>query len=146
MDSKDIDAAAEEIANRVITRVAFVQADLDMLVGEVIGAGAIPMKGRENRKAPCMCCLIDPKGPNEPKNRLCTTKGAIGTLNDQEEVDWCSKITVLANGRCARAKQIQTVAKECKTKYSGNVHGFFNCFAKAFETVEPARDIFAAAD
>lgn len=120
------------------------ESSLNFLVGEVIGKGAIPVKGRERYKSACTCCLIDPEGPNEPKNRLCTTHGAIGTLSDREEQQWCDKIIIVPNGRCKRAARIREAAKHCKEVAPHDVREFFSCFATAFEPEEVPPDIFAA--
>ena len=103
--------------------------DIHILVAEIIGPGAIPIDGREKRKAPCECCIIDPK---EPTRRMCTTKGAIGTLSKKEVGEWCSEITVVSDGRCERARGIKEAAAECREKHPHDTTGFFQCFAPAF--------------
>ena len=104
----------------------------DVMIGFVMGKGAIPLHGRETRKEPCACCLIDPEGPNEPGNRMCTTKGAIGLLNDREEREWCSEIKIVADGRCARARLISEAARECKEKHPEDTDAFLKCYIPAF--------------
>ncbi len=105
------------------------------MIGSVMGKGAIPLYGRETRKEPCACCLIDPAGPNAPENRMCTTKGAIGTLNDREEREWCSEIKIVPDGRCTRARAIGEAARECKEKYPEDTAKFFECYIPAFSQI-----------
>ena len=114
---------------------------LDVIHDSLYGVGARPVKGRETRKEPCQCCLVNPKGgKTDPKNRICTTKGAIGTLNDREEEEWCSKIEVApkgGNGRCERIRSIRLAAAECRQGFlvdedNKDVMGFFNYFIPKF--------------
>jgi len=107
----------------------------DVALGAAMGEGAIPLYGRELRKEPCACCLIDPEGPNEPANRMCTTKSAIGTMKDSEEREWCSVINIVPDGRCGRARKIREVAKECKERHPKDTAKFFECFAPSFAKI-----------
>ena len=104
----------------------------DLLVGEMIGSGAIPVHGRENRKAPCRGCRIDPTKPFEAGNAMVTTEGAIGTLNKQEVRDWCSELIEETDGRCTRARGIKEAARECKAKYPEDSQKYFECFIPKF--------------
>jgi hypothetical protein len=106
--------------------------DLNMIIGGLTGEGAIPINGRENRKAPCRGCRIDPTKPLEPGNCMVTTEDAIGTLSPQEVRDWCSEITELPDGRCGRARAIKQAAQECKGKYPDDTTKFFQCYVPAF--------------
>lgn len=124
----EIDQVAEAIAEKIKD-----QLDIrDVALSGAMGPGAIPLYGRETRKETCSCCLINPDGPNTPENRMCTTSGAIGTLKDSEERDWCSTIEIVPDGRCDRAMKIREAAAECKEKYSGDTTKFFECYAPAF--------------
>ena len=125
---------------------------LDLLHDALIGEGAKPVKGRENRKEPCQCCKIDPKLMRKndgPKNHICTTKGAIGSLNDKEELEWCSNdpegrtggqrygVKLVENGRCERTLAIRKAAAICREQFLSDpdekdVVGFFNCFIPEF--------------
>jgi len=127
----EIDELAQAIAEKIKE-----QLDIrDLVLSGAIGPGAIPIDGRENRKEPCFCCLIDQSGPNSPENRMCTTSGAIGTLKDSEERDWCSKIVIVSDGRCERALKIREAAAQCKEKYPGDTAKFFECYAPAFSRI-----------
>lgn len=126
------DEEVDRIASAVVEKAREDLEIRDVMIGSAMGSGAIPLYGRETRKEPCSCCLIDPAGPNAPENRMCTTKGAIGTLSDSEERDWCSEIKVVADGRCARALGIREAARECKEKYPDDTEAFFKCYIPAF--------------
>ena len=108
------DEEVERIASAVVEKASEDVGVRDIIIGSAMGKGAIPLYGRETRKEPCSCCLIDPEGPNAPENRMCTTSSAIGTLKDSEERDWCSEINIVPDGRCERARNIRAAAKECK--------------------------------
>jgi len=123
------------IAEAVVEKAAEDVGVRDITIGSVMGKGAIPLYGRETRKEPCACCLIDPEGPNAPENRMCTTKGAIGTLKDSEEREWCSEIKIVSDGRCARARSIREAAKECKEKHPDDTEAFFKCYIPAFSQI-----------
>ncbi|GAI77238.1 unnamed protein product, partial [marine sediment metagenome] len=98
LSDEDVNRIAEAVVEKAVEDVGV----RDIMIGSVMGKGAIPLYGRETRKEPCACCLIDPAGPNAPENRMCSTKSAIGVLNDREEREWCSEIKIVPDGRCAR--------------------------------------------
>jgi len=129
------DEDVERIASAVVERAREDVGIRDIIIGSAMGRGAIPLYGRETRKEPCSCCLIEPEGPNAPENRMCTTSGAIGTLKDSEEREWCSEINIVSDGRCARARSIRAAAKECKEKYPEDTAKFFECYAPAFSKI-----------
>ncbi|MBA7703797.1 hypothetical protein ES703_112591 [subsurface metagenome] len=129
------DEDVNRIAEAVVERAAEGVGVRDIMIGSVMGKGAIPLYGRETRKEPCACCLIDPEGPNAPENRMCTTKGAIGTLSDREEREWCSEIKIVPDGRCTRARAISEAARECKEKYPEDTEAFFKCYIPAFSQI-----------
>ncbi|TET43298.1 MAG: hypothetical protein E3J60_00630 [Dehalococcoidia bacterium] len=129
------DEDVNRIAEAVVEKAAEDVGVRDIMIGSVMGKGAIPLYGRETRKEPCACCLIDPEGPNAPENRMCTTKGAIGTLNNREERNWCSEITIVPDGRCTRARSIREAARECKEKHPDDTAKFFECYAPAFSRI-----------
>ncbi|MBA7677926.1 hypothetical protein ES703_86193 [subsurface metagenome] len=131
LSDKDVNRIAEAVVEKAAEDVGV----RDVMIGSVMGKGAIPLYGRETRKEPCACCLIDPEGPNAPKNRMCATKGAIGVLNDREEREWCSEINIVPDGRCARARAIGEAARECKEKYPADTTKFFECYAPAFSRI-----------
>ena len=128
---EDVDRIAEAVVEKAMEDVEV----RDIMIGSAMGKGAIPLYGRETRKELCSCCLIDPEGPNAPENRMCTTKGAIGLLNDREERDWCSEINIVADGRCARARAIREAARVCKEKHPDDTEAFFRCYIPAFSQV-----------
>ncbi len=128
LSDEDVNRVAEAVVEKAMEDVGI----RDIVIGSAMGKGAIPLYGRETRKEPCACCLIDPEGSNTPENRMCTTKGAIGTLNDQEERDWCSEIVIVPDGRCARARAISEAARECKEKHPEDTEAFFRCYIPAF--------------
>ncbi len=132
---QEISQIATRTADEVIERVREPMDIRDLVLGSAMGEGAIPLYGRETRKEPCSCCLIDPVGPNEPENRMCTTKGAIGTLSDREEREWCSEINIVSDGRCARAMSIREAARECKEKHPSDTEAFFRCYIPAFSQI-----------
>ncbi|GAI82402.1 unnamed protein product, partial [marine sediment metagenome] len=129
------DEDVNRIAEAVVEKAAEDVGVRDIMIGSVMGKGAIPLYGRETRKEPCSCCLIDPAEPNAPENRMCATKGAIGTLSDREEREWCSEIKIVSDGRCARARSIREAARECKEKYPDDTEAFFSCYIPAFSQI-----------
>ncbi len=133
--SKLSDEDVNRIAEAVVEKAAEDVGVRDIMIGSVMGKGAIPLYGRETRQEPCACCLIDPAGPNAPENRMCTTKGAIGTLSNREERDWCSEIEIVPDGRCTRARAIGEAARECKEKYPEDTAKFFECYIPAFSQI-----------
>ena len=133
------DEDVNRIAEAVVEKAAEDVGVRDIMIGSAMGSGAIPLYGRETRKEPCACCLIDPEEPNAPKNRMCTTKGAIGTLNDHEESEWCSEIKIVPDGRCARARAIREAARECKEKHPEDTEAFFSCYIPAFSQITAER-------
>lgn len=118
-----LDKLKEEVATR------------DLLVAMVIGEGAVPVHGRETRKAPCRGCRIDLTKPLEAGNVMATTEDAFGILNQQEVRDWCSEIIETPDGRCTRARTIRESAQECKAKYPEDSQKYFECFIPKFRTV-----------
>lgn len=129
LSESEIKEISYSVADRI---VLLIFPDMDILVGEVMGPGAIPLNGRENRKEPCTGCRIDPNKPFEAGNSMVTTKDAIGTLSAEEVRNWCSELIETKDGRCKRAWGIHEAAKGCKEKYANNTTGFFQCFAPAF--------------
>ena len=129
------DEEVDRIASAVVEKAREDVGIRDVIIGSAMGEGAIPLYGRETRKEPCSCCLIEPEGPNAPENRMCTTSGAIGTLKDSEEREWCSEIKIVSDGRCARARSIREAAKECKEKYPEDTAKFFECYIPAFSQI-----------
>lgn len=129
------DEDVERIATAVVEKAKEDVGIRDVIIGSAMGKGAIPLYGRETRKEPCSCCLIEPEGPNAPENRMCTTSGAIGTLKDSEEREWCSEINIVSDGRCARARSIREAARECKEKYPEDTAKFFECYVPAFSQI-----------
>ncbi|MBA7516369.1 hypothetical protein ES705_08417 [subsurface metagenome] len=146
LSQEDVNRIAEAMVEKAMEDVGI----RDIMIGSAMGKGAIPLYGRETRKEPCSCCLIDPAGPNTPDNRMCTTKGAIGTLSDREEREWCSEIKIVSDGRCARAMAIREAARECKEKHPSDTEAFFQCYIPAFSAAtkesNPARVHFDRAD
>lgn len=131
LSQEDVNRIAEALVEKAAEDVG----SRDIMIGAAAGEGAIPLYGRETRKEPCSCCLIDPAGPNAPENRMCTTKGAIGTLSDREERGWCSEINIVSDGRCARARGIREAARECKEKHPDDTEAFFKCYIPAFSQI-----------
>jgi hypothetical protein len=105
----------------------------NLLIGHVIGYGAIPVGGRENKKLPCHGCRIDSNKPFEPGNAMLNTEGAIGILNKEEARDWCSELVEEKDGRCARAQRIGEAARVCKTKFPNDSRKYFECFIPEFK-------------
>ncbi len=135
LSQEDVNRIAEAVVEKAAEDVGI----RDIMIGSAMGKGAIPLYGRETRKELCSCCLIDPEGPNVPENRMCTTKGAIGTLSDREEREWCSEINIVSDGRCARARSIREAARECKEKHPEDTEAFFRCYIPAFSQITKAR-------
>ena len=144
------DEEVDRIASAVVEKASEDVGIRDVIIGSAMGKGAIPLYGRETRKEPCSCCLIEPEGPNAPENRMCTTSSAIGTLKNSEERDWCSEINIVPDGRCARARTIKEAARECKEKHPRDTEAFFRCYIPAFSAAtkesNPARVHFDRAD
>jgi len=128
LSDEDVDRIAEAVVEKAMEDVGV----RDIMIGSAMGKGAIPLYGRETRKELCSCCLIDPEGTNIPENRMCTTKGAIGTLSNREEREWCSEIKIVSDGRCARARAISEAARVCKEKHPYDTEAFFRCYIPAF--------------
>ncbi len=107
-----------------------------------VGQGAIVLADRAGHTAPCECCLIDPDGSDsDPKNRMCSTKGAIGTLTNQEERDLCdpAQTRISRDGRCQRARDIRSAAQSCRQEFPDDNRLFFECFAPAFSRTTSRR-------
>lgn len=112
--AEQVKAIGKAAADEVFERVKKLQLELherDMYLGMLMGEGAIPVHGRETRKAPCQACRINPEGPLEAGNIMATTEGAIGTLNQQEVKDWCSEIVEVTDGRCTRARRMSQLLR-----------------------------------
>ena len=107
----------------------------DFIIGSEMGSGAIPLHGRETRKAPCYGCRIDPNKPLQAGNVMATTEGAIGTLSRQEVRDWCSEIVEVSDGRCERVRSIREAAKRCKGLYPQDTAKFFGCYAPTWTAI-----------
>ncbi len=110
LTKEEIQEIAESTAQRVMHELKELSEEVherDMYMGILIGEGAIPLNGREKRKAPCRACRIDPDKPLEAGNIMATTEGAIGTLSKPEIRDWCSEIVEVMDGRCERARQVR---------------------------------------
>lgn len=138
ISTEEIDQIAIRTAEEVIDRMRQQREEReirDFIIGGAIGEGAIPLYGRETRTAPCSCCLIDPEGPNEPPNRMCTTESAIGTLKDTEERQWCSTVDIVPDGRCERVRKIREAAKKCKELHPTDTEAFFRCYAPAWAAI-----------
>ena len=104
----------------------------DAVIGALIGDGAIPLHGRESRKAVCRACRIDPTKPLEAGNVMATTEDAIGTLSKDEVRDWCSELVEVGDGRCHRSLGIREAAKECKEQHPSDTKAYFDCFLPRF--------------
>jgi len=135
LSREEIEQIAEATADEVMTRLHKTKEELaarDLLIGIVIGEGAIPVHGRETRKEPCHGCRIDSSKPLEAGNVMVTTEDAIGTLSQDEVRNWCSEIIEMPDGRCTRARTIREAARECKEKYPTDTKGYFECFLPRF--------------
>jgi len=135
LSREEVQRIAKETADQVAARLQEMQEDIatrDLLIGIVIGEGAILVHGRETRKAPCHGCRIDPGKPLEAGNVMATTENAIGTLSVQEVRDLCSEIIETPDGRCVRTRTIREAAKECKEKYPTDSKAYFECFIPKF--------------
>jgi len=104
----------------------------NLIIGGVMGPGAIPLHGRETRKEPCSGCRIDPSKPLEAGNVMATTKGAIGTLSQDEVRNWCSELIETPDGRCERVMGIREAAKRCKELFPTDTTKFFQCYSPAW--------------
>ena len=136
LTKEEIEQIAVKTADQVIMQLDHIQeerAARDLLIGIIIGEGAIPVHGRELRKEPCHGCRIDPTKPLEAGNVMVTTSDAIGTLSAREVRGWCSEIVEMPDGRCERARTIREAARECKGKYPSDTKGYFECFIPKFK-------------
>ena len=104
----------------------------DAVITAMIGPGGIVVDEKKARESPCQCILIDPKGSNVSANRMCTSKGIIGTLSDTEEREYCKDVTLVSDGRADRARRIREAAKRCKGLHPGDTKAFFGCYILAF--------------
>jgi len=135
LSSEEIEQIAKATANEVVAALEELDEAVtsrDLLVGMVVGEGAIPVHGREHRKEVCYGCRIDPSKPLEAGNVMATTKDAIGILSAQEVRDLCSEIIETPDGRCNRARGIREAAKACKEKYPNDPAAYFGCFIPKF--------------
>lgn len=136
LTQEQINEIANQVADDILSKVKQIEDEInnrDLLVGKLIGDGAIPVNGRENFKAPCKGCRIDLSKPFEAGNAMVTTEGAIGTLSQEEVRDWCSELIEETDGRCERARAIKEAAEECKAKYPDNSTEYFACFIPKFK-------------
>jgi hypothetical protein len=127
----EIEQIGKTVADKVIEKLEKAREEIttrDLLIGTVIGEGAIPVHGRENRKEPCHGCRIDPTKPLEAGNVMATTEGALGVLSKKEIEQWCSELIEVSDGRCERARSIREAAQKCKTQYPNDTQAYFNCF------------------
>lgn len=134
----EIEQIAQMTADEVVARLRKQEEERvyrDLIIGSTVGEGAIPLHGRETRKAPCRGCRIDPARPLEAGNVMTTTEDAIGTLNPDEVRNWCSEIIEVPDGRCQRVRSIREAARECKEKYPADTAKYFECFVPRFATV-----------
>ena len=139
LSKEEIQEIAKATAHAVIEGLQEAQEaveDRDIFIATVIGEGAIPVHGRETRKAPCHGCRIDPTKPLEAGNVMVTTKDAIGTLAVQEVREWCSEIIETPDGRCKRAIGLRKAAQECKEKYPTDSQKYLECFIPKFRAIQ----------
>jgi len=64
------DENVNRIAEALVEKAAGDIGIRDIMIGSAMGKGAIPLYGRETRKEPCSCCIIDPEGPTAPDNGM----------------------------------------------------------------------------
>lgn len=141
LSREEISQIAIKTADELVSRLRQEQEDLelrDSIIGSIIGEGAIPLRGRETRKAPCHGCRMDPSMPLEAGNVMATTEGAIGTLSAREVHDWCSEIVEVTDGRCERVMRIREAAKRCKELNPTDTAKFFQCYAPAWASITKA--------
>ena len=141
LTKEEIRAIAVASADELFNRIKQQQEDRelrDMLIGSIMGEGAIPIRGRETRKEPCYGCRMDPSKPLEAGNVMATTEGAIGTLSAKEVRDWCSEIVEVTDGRCERVRKIREAARECREKYPSDTRRFFECYTPAWASITKA--------
>jgi hypothetical protein len=134
----EIQEIAVRTADEVVNQLRDAEENIatrDIFIGMVIGEGAIPVHGRETRKAPCQGCRIDPEGPLEAGNVMVTTEDAIGTLSQDEVREWCSEIIETPDGRCTRARNVRQAAQACKALYPDDSQKYFECFIPKFRAV-----------
>lgn len=138
LTKEEIKEIAIKTADELVSRLRQEQEDLelrDLIIGSTVGEGAIPLHGRELRKAPCHGCRMDPSKPLEAGNVMATTEGAIGTLSSREVREWCSEIIETPDGRCHRVRSIREAAKKCKELYPTDTAKFFECYAPAWAAI-----------
>jgi len=56
----------------------------------------------EARQSWCICFKLDPDKPDVPENLLCTTRGVMGYLTDEQEKEFCPVKRILPLGIPAR--------------------------------------------
>lgn len=141
LNNEEITEIATRTADKVMDQIRFggSQEGLAAAKDAVLGVGAYIMPERRGTKGPCTCCIIDPSKPIVPKNLMCTTTGAIGTLKDSEEEELCDELIFVQDGRCARARGLREAAKECKEKYPDDTKRFFECYIPKFSETTGGR-------
>ncbi len=138
LSESEIQDIAKITALEVVAVIGVLEEEIeirDVAVGSMMGDGAIPVHGREKRKAPCRGCRLDPSKPLEAGNVMATTEDAIGTLSPDEVRDWCSEIMETKDGRCTRAMGLRKAAQECKEKYPNDSQKYFECFIPKFREI-----------
>ena len=137
LSSGEITEIATKTADKVMEQIRFGGSEEGLAAAKdaVLGVGAYIMPERRGTKGPCTCCIIDPSKPIVPKNLMCTTTGAIGTLKDSEEEELCDELIFVKDGRCARARGLREAAKECKEEYPDDTKRFFECYIPKFSKI-----------
>ena len=141
LNNEEITEIATRTADKVMDQIRFggSQEGLSAAKDAVLGEGAYILPERRGTKGPCTCCIIDPSKPIVPKNLMCTTTGAIGTLKDSEEEELCDELIFVKDGRCARARGLREAAKECKEKHPHDTKKFFECYIPKFSEITGGR-------
>lgn len=129
------DEEIEHLAEALAEHIREYMDPRDVIIGVTMGEGAMPLHGREKRQEPCLACRIDPAKPLEAGNVMATTKGAIGTLSQDEVRGWCSEIVEVMDGRCERARRLRIAAQNCKELHPDDARAYFECFIPEFSRV-----------
>jgi len=137
LSNEEITEIATRTADEVMGQIRFGGSEEGLAAAKdaVLGVGAYIMPERHGTKGACTCCIIDPSKPIVPKNLMCTTTGAIGTLKDSEEEELCDELIFVKDGRCARARGLREASEECKEKHPHDTKKFFECYIPKFSEI-----------
>ncbi|TDX48836.1 hypothetical protein [Orenia marismortui] len=57
----------------------------------------IVVDSKKAKKSPCKCIITG--DPNKPEDRLCFSKGIVGALSDEQELEYCTDILAIETSK-----------------------------------------------